>query len=355
MSTLPYASPSFEPLPFKDKRAALVGVTVICFLIACGTGCFTLAMPLSLLVPMAAPAGGGQALMARQLVPAAALYLLVTVAFIWLGIGALRARRWVRPLLLPMAWIWIVGGVLGLAMWLIGGPGLQRAMQASAPTGPGGVPTPMPAAAQTIAVTAMVVMSLILLGLPAILIALLSSADVRRTAEYFSPAAWTDRRPLPVLGLALTLMLTSMSVLLGAVYPVVSLFGVLLLSGVAAVAALVVAAVVLAILAIEVVRLRRWAWWAILGIVVLEATNLGVTALRVDMTEMQRLAGQPKEQLELMQRIGMPTRSAVISNVVVAAVVTVGYLFYVRRHFFGPGRDRLDSGLMAGGAPSTVD
>src|SRR4051812_17479256 len=104
MGPIPYAAVPVPPqLPFTDKRPALIAVGVICFVIAAGTGCFTLMTPLALFVPTT---GAGRTIQVRDLVPAAAVYLVLTVCATTLGLGAVRARRWARPILLSVAWGW---------------------------------------------------------------------------------------------------------------------------------------------------------------------------------------------------------------------------------------------------------
>src|SRR3954470_373032 len=140
MGPIPYASaPVRAQLPFKDKRPVLIGVGVVCFVVAACTGCFTLLSPLALLMPQA----GARQIQARDLVPAVGVYLVLTVIGTVLGLGAVRARRWVRPVLLPIAWGWALSMLVTGVIWLLAGPGIQAMMQASAGSG-SNAPPPMP-------------------------------------------------------------------------------------------------------------------------------------------------------------------------------------------------------------------
>ena len=47
---------------------------------------------------------------ARSYVMGAMLYFLLGGAFVWVGIGSIRRRRWVRPLMLTLAWTWLLSG-----------------------------------------------------------------------------------------------------------------------------------------------------------------------------------------------------------------------------------------------------
>ena len=56
--------------------------------------------------------GHVEGLRAELLVPwALSIYLLPAVAFIWLGVGSILARRWARTLTLIFSWYWLVAGL----------------------------------------------------------------------------------------------------------------------------------------------------------------------------------------------------------------------------------------------------
>ena len=156
---------------------------------------------------------------------------------------------------------------------------------------------------QSVTIITIVVMAAIFLGIPAVVIWLLAPKDVRLTTEYFSPSAWTDGKPVPVIALSLLLAFTSAAIVAGIMYPVFPLFGAVL-SGIAAVAALLVVAGVLALLAINVLRRRPWAWAATLALALLWSADALVTSLRVSPLELQRLAGHPQEELDAMAKMG---------------------------------------------------
>ena len=49
----------------------------------------------------------------RMMIPGIALYLMLAVAFIWLGVGSIRARRWAWTLTVVLSWMWLIMGVAG--------------------------------------------------------------------------------------------------------------------------------------------------------------------------------------------------------------------------------------------------
>jgi hypothetical protein len=327
MEPIPYArAPVAAQLSFKDKRGALIAVGVICFLVAACTGCFTLATPFAMLMPNA---GAGRTLQMREMIPAAAVYLILTVVTVLLGLGAVRARRWVRPVLLAVAWGWMVSTVISGVIWLLLGPGFHAMMQASASTGQS---APPPGLVQSIAVVSVIVMAVIFLGIPTVVIWLLAPQDVRLTAEHFSPPAWSDGKPIHVVALSLMLATMSLAILIGITYPVFPLFG-LVLSGPMAVAALLVLSAVLAVLALHVFRQRRWSWGATLVIVVFWSASMLVTSLRVSPIEMQRVAGRSQQDLDVMQRMGDGLQRTTIAFALTFGGLGIAYLLYVRRYF----------------------
>src|SRR6185503_5809038 len=60
------------------------------------------------------------------------LYAGVAALMITLGIGSIRRRRWVRPVLLVLAWIWLISGIGAMIFWLLMLPDMPRLMRASA-------------------------------------------------------------------------------------------------------------------------------------------------------------------------------------------------------------------------------
>ena len=57
-----------------------------------------------------------------------AFYLTLAVAFISLGIGSIRARRWAWTLMVILSWVWLIGGALEFVFFLLLG---RRILSAS--------------------------------------------------------------------------------------------------------------------------------------------------------------------------------------------------------------------------------
>ena len=112
------SEPSQQPATFKDRSGALKGVGCIQIMLG---ALFTCISPLTLisLIPAVRDAtaeAGGAAVDARGLFYGFAFYLVLAVFFIWTGVGAMKARRWVRPLMLCLSWGTLVMGSLSLAI-----------------------------------------------------------------------------------------------------------------------------------------------------------------------------------------------------------------------------------------------
>src|SRR5687768_6456744 len=107
-AALPYATPPGAlSLPFKDRRPGLKAMGVILILLGAGAACMGALTPLALLAPAAA--GGGQQDW-RGLLFGFVMYLGAGALLIVSGVGALRLRRWARPVLLVTAWTWVFLG-----------------------------------------------------------------------------------------------------------------------------------------------------------------------------------------------------------------------------------------------------
>jgi hypothetical protein len=183
------------PLEYRNRRTGLLLFGI--FEIILGAIC-ALFIPLILFARMVAR----QQVYASQppppLAPAIAIYGLLAVALIWLGVGSILARRWARALLLCASavalCVGVIAGVLGAFMM----PQIWSAMAQS------GQPAIPPAAFIVVKVITAIVMLVIYIIIPGGLFLFYRSSHVKRTCEMLDPVdRWTDRCPLPVLALCL--------------------------------------------------------------------------------------------------------------------------------------------------------
>lgn len=388
MTNLSYESPlDARTLPFKDRRVSLRVVGVILLLLGTASGCFTILTPIGLIAgamfqpppagtrgappafaatlptsgPSTAPAaasstapstvpstapitttvgGGGPPFAAtpttrldwRTMVFAIAIYLIATVVFFSIGVGALRMRRWVRPLLLILGWTWLCSGVVGVGWWLLAAPSMAEFMATSTP--PGAVPPP-PAVTRAIAWSAGTVMTVLMVLLPGLIVWLASRKGVRETVEFFDPRVrWTDACPTPVLAVSAWLASAAVMSLMYTAYGILPLFG-FIFSGIPAVLGLLAVTAAFAWLARQTYRLRLAGWWGALIINTLWSASMLWTFARMSYYEFYLRAGYTPQEADQILAYSGPYESASLWMIGLWAAVLIGFLLYVRKYFVG--------------------
>ncbi len=131
------------------------------------------------------------------------------VLMIILSIGFFTKKRWTRPIALTLGWSWLyLGVVMVLSLLQMMGPMksmMTDAMKTAMATAPDGNSAPPMDGFFGIFMTiylAIIIVFLILL--PALLLWLNWSVDVRRTLELHDPTPrWTDRHPAPLIGMVI--------------------------------------------------------------------------------------------------------------------------------------------------------
>jgi CHASE2 domain-containing sensor protein len=84
-----------------------------------------------MLLGQAMAAGTPGALNSRVILPALIVYVALAAAFVWLGIGSIRCRRWARALILILAWAWLCVGVITVPLMAFLMPRILSAPPAS--------------------------------------------------------------------------------------------------------------------------------------------------------------------------------------------------------------------------------
>lgn len=340
MTQIPYATPPWGPLPFKDRRAGLRAAGVILLVLGALAGCMGLLMPVALFVPQPPNAPRQDW---RNIVIGAAMYVGAATFFIWAGIDAIRLKRWVRPLILIGAWTMLLGMVASLLFWLLAGPGVGELIDsisaantraaANRPPGAAGPPAAPPAAMVGVALAISGAVFLLFLLVPAGFVAYFRLPGVRKTLEFFDPRpAWTDACPTPALAVSLSLLLFAVSMLSALMYPALPAFG-LLLTGLPAAAAVLAEAAVALWLAWLTYRLRMAGWWGTLAFTTLLALSWGVSAARLDWQAYYRAIGYSPEQIEFMGEFAATGGADWVAPISLYAAVALVYLLYVRRFF----------------------
>jgi hypothetical protein len=158
---------------FKDRRGGLICFGILMIVIGCVCALF---VPLMFLGQMMSVKAIGGAPNYSMMAPGAVMYAMLAVAFVWLGIGSIMARRWARALLLVLSWIWLVSGIFVIVFMAFFLP----AILANQP--PGGYQ--LPEAARVVTMIVMLgFMGVTLVVLPTVLVLFYRSPHVKATCE----------------------------------------------------------------------------------------------------------------------------------------------------------------------------
>ena len=326
MSTAQPTTPKTE-YPDRSTRLTLLGF----FQVLLGCLCGLMAVMMVAVSSLGARAGApqGQATKAQVIVPALSFYVPLAVAFIWLGIGLIRARRWAWTLTVLLSWIWLIIGLVGLVMVVFFmGPMMwdSIAQQAKMP----------PEAMMAMRIVLGAIMACIYIFLPGLFLVFCHHESVRATCQRRDPRTpWTDRCPMPVLALSIMFAFSFASMFSFVAYkPVMPLFGVLV-SGPAGAVAILLIALALAYLAWGTYRLQMAAWWGMLLLGIAGNANMVFTFSRIDVMEMYEKMGTPAEQIEMMRKMGFVEMMSHwgLWIALVGGAWWLGYLLYVRRYF----------------------
>jgi hypothetical protein len=346
MTSIPYDTPAeAHRLPFKDRRTSLTVLGVILLVLGGVCGCFGAATPIGMFIAATVPqVPSGWAVQSsapsvtattteldvRSMVFILLMYAILAAILIGAGIGAVRVRRWVRPVVLIFSWSWLVTGGIGLVFWLLGGPSMRQILISSVPAG---APRPPVVVYYAIAWGAGILMTLLMVALPAFLLWAFRRRGMRETLEFFDPRTrWTDACPTPVLAVSAWLVLAAAGCLLYCLYAVLPVFG-LVIGGLAALAGLILLAVVFAWLAWQTYRLRLIGWWGTLLVLTFWGASVVWTFSRVGWAEFYRKAGYSPRQVEPLMRYSAGYESGMLWMVALWSIALVVYLLCVRKYF----------------------
>jgi len=322
MDALPL--PPVQPA-YKDRRTGLIVFGVLAIIIG---ACCALLVPLAILGQIIAARRHGTDIDFSAALIGAAVYGLLALVLIWLGVGSVLLRRWACALLLCLGWIGLIIGLIAMPAVFIAMNSIGDTLRAQGQT----VPPVTLAVIKLITITTTFVIYIVI---PGAAVLFYRSPHVRQTCEARDPVVrWTDRCPLPVLALCLmqafgAVMMLFILPVYGRVFP---LAGFVVQGWPARMLWLVVIAF-LAYAARGCYRLELRTWWVYLvGTLLLWSSSL-VTFQRLGLVEFYRLMGIPQRQLELMARNPLLANGSILWVGLLSMVIFLGYLFYVRRYF----------------------
>jgi hypothetical protein len=309
--------PSSAPR-FKDRSARLTLCGALSILAGGGCVAFGLLHLLFLLGGGRLPGTESMPVDSRSYVMGALLYGLLGAAFIWVGAGSVRKRRWARPMMLALAWTWLLGGACVLFLL----PGMLDAVL--------GAPVTDVTVTRLVKIVLMVGTALFGVVVPALFVWTYNDRHLRLTCEAHDPQPdWTERCPPAVLGLSVGLGACGVIVVLMALRPVVPLFG-RLATGWTGVLSLLVGAGICLWLARETYALRMRGWWLTTAFLVLVGASTWLTLERVAPSELFRAMGYPEDTLA-----SPPAAFSSAAAWLTAAftVLTLVYMGAIRKHF----------------------
>jgi len=326
------SSPLAEPA-YKDRSTGLLVFGILTLILGCLVGLFVPLMFLGQV--MAAQAPGAPSSNYTTILPMVALYGVLAVALIWLGIGSIKARRWARALLLIFSWAWLIMGVLMTVIM----PFIMFQVFSSMPRDAKSGQSAMPQAA----IIGMIVFMVLFLGvffiaLPALWTYFYGSRHVKATCEARDPVArWTDACPLPVLAISVWTWLSVPMMLVMALSgrAIVPFFG-SFLSGLPGGLFYLLIAAVWGMAGWWLYRLDARGWWLILGAIAVFVVSSFLTYAHHDITEMYQLQGLPQEQIDHIQKMGLFTGNRMAWLMLLCSTPFLGYLLFIKRYLRKP-------------------
>ncbi len=312
--------------PYTDQRTRLIVLGILQLALGALAALGAIFSALSVfLVPQSA----GVNTQATML-PGVVMYLIIATIMIILGAGSIMNLRWARALTLVLGWIGLAMGIFSLIGMVMLLPVMMRSLTGNSGADPMFTLIPM--------IFMGGCASIIYIGIPAAMILLASGRAVRMTVEYRDPVPrWTDAAPLPVLGLAILLGLSALSMLAVLVNPVIPLFG-MIVTGLPAVAIGLVMGSVAAALAWGIYRQKLAAWWATLALSIVGIATGIATLLQLDLRRLYKEMGLWSPELERMGIADIYKSPAFLALAGLSWLAYLGYLLWLKRHFRGVGR-----------------
>ncbi len=252
------------------------------------------------------------------------------MAFIWLGIGSIMARRWARALLLIMSWSTLILGLVIMAFLVaMSGTFLAR-MQATQSSG-----HQLPETAKWILVIMGGVFGVMFVILPAIWAFFYGGESVKATCERRDPIVrWTDRCPLPVLAVSLYMAFkaTSMILISFSFHGAIPFFGIYL-AGLPGIVVYFLFSALWFCVAWAFYNLDFRGWWVSVIAVCILPIAAAITYYQRGVMEFYKLAGYSGEKLTRLEHLRFLHGHNVVWLSLAAVIPWLGYLLFVKKYF----------------------
>jgi hypothetical protein len=315
------------PPVFQDRKALLVVFGILQIILGAVCAMLVPFMALSLIMAGSIESGAVPPTNIRMIVPNLLFYLIFAVWFIWAGIGSIKARRWARALVLVFSWLWLICGVIGVVVMFFIMPDIFGKMSAT-----GQMP-------QEIFIVMKIIMDFFMfiffVLVPGMFILVYGRKNVKLTCEFRDPQVrWTDKCPLPVLGLVLMFGFSALSVLGMLFYGrVVPFFG-SLVKGIPGGIIILVMAAILGYLSRGLYLLDIKAWWtAVVFIILASISNIITFSFsRVSLLDVYAAMDLPAQQIELIKQYGFQD-SYIMALSCLWSIPMLGYILFMRKYF----------------------
>jgi hypothetical protein len=348
MTHIPYETPGV-PAEFSAPKTGLMVFGIIMIIMGSLAGCFAILTPLSVLMISLAPTPPGvhNALEYRSILASGMMYLLVSAGLIWTGIGSVRARRWVPPVVRSVCTNVLLAGMLFTiaTAWRLPAIGSAMQMSMSLATAPSTAPSTNAAGAATVTpppavtavsstVTAIAITTgvlfavLIYIVIPGVFLWYFRKKSVRNAVEFFDPhPRWTDGVPMPVMILGMCTLISGAWLLFPAITGLFPAFGTYI-RGTPALVIWIVLGVIQIIAALGMFKMKMGAWFLAIGTLTMLSASALVTAMRVDPGTYYQMMQISDEQREILRAAGTLTPKSVAVMGILTYTLFLGFALY---------------------------
>jgi hypothetical protein len=311
------------------------GVVLICLGAICGL--FALLILLGTLIASAPRSSAlpSATVLAAHVLPPTLVFAAIATGLIWTGIGSIRLRRWSRSIVLAFSGFVLFVSGLTAAQYV-----LRWAMSPfmASPSAPPQVRARNSPAAAMQAEQEMAEMIglalLVLIGvvLPLLLFLVYRRQDIAEALVEADPdPPWTDRVPLPVLGLCVALLCVALLETASVPAAVLPLFDIDLSPALRMIAQVVIAALFF-VAALEVYRQSELGVWLTIGLIVVLSAAFSFAALSASMSAASQASTQWNwlGQSQYVQVVQSASVNGII-GVMIYTIPAVLYVLYARR------------------------
>lgn len=281
----------------------------------------------------------GGAMRPSQFISGVVTYALIAVAFLTLGIGSVQTKRWARALTLVTSWYWLVIGALATVAMTAILPVAMRGALAQAQQSSANPPSAdITTGVMAVMITLMIVFfTVFLVLLPIAFVVFYRREDVELTCRHRDPVQrWTDRTPLPVLGVSVAFFVGSLyTVLLAVTMPMLPLFG-HFLTGIPAAGCLILLAGLDFYLAIALFRLRLSGWWIAVVAAPLRMAAAAFSYSRAGLMQAYAKMGWSEAQLQMLNSNPIFHSRIFLGMGVIMMLAFFGYLLWIKRYLKTP-------------------